>query len=235
MSRARRRDRPRRACAQCVIVATAAATGRQDPRPEVYLCGRGGAVAQIRHHPGTAVGYAPPWPAYRWMTTTTHATCNTVLRVFTRVCVARTCRWRGVARDGARASSQSERRGTPLRFRTCANRHVTSQSGICAGMTLSVQGAKASLRGQCHLPYLTYIKSRCPPPGSARTILADPLSVGPVDISCLVRLMASSSQSPAPSDEPPPEPPTLRLKPQARGNIGAGKQYGICRQGGLRC
>ena len=37
--------------------------------------------------------------------------------------------------------------------------------------------------------------------------------------------MASSSQSPAPSDEPPPEPPTLRLKPQARGNIGAGKQY----------
>ena len=37
--------------------------------------------------------------------------------------------------------------------------------------------------------------------------------------------MASSSHSPAPSDEPPPEPPTLRLKPQARGNIGVGKLY----------
>ena len=37
--------------------------------------------------------------------------------------------------------------------------------------------------------------------------------------------MASSSHSHASSDEPPPEPPTLRLKPQARGNIGVGKQY----------
>ena len=37
--------------------------------------------------------------------------------------------------------------------------------------------------------------------------------------------MASSSHSHAPSDEPPPEPPTLRLKPQARGNIGTGRLY----------
>ena len=87
-------------------------------------------------------------------------------------------------------------------------------------MGSTVRRRRVAPTGWLVLPISPAVRHPGPPARFLQT-----LSVGPVDISCLVRLMASSSHSPAPSDEPPPEPPTLRLKPQARGNIGAGKQY----------